>query len=291
MTLPRPWLVGVGITVFLAILLARISFVDSILLLPLFAATTALTLLLFLIWSADQDQAALAQLATERRTHAFRALAIGLGLDPDPGGEKELSSGIVRISLHKSLPETINRKLDALFVLIRKSFILPWYRRISPTDALPDSVELLIRETVVRLVEKSEAVDWPTFAVSRLVPLVQAHVHHFRSVEHLVPSSATTSPTPTLPLPLPRRPHYALDNNDHISTASSSAAVETHFRSVVEGIVVNVLPVASQTAIIKTLVREVLLGTILLPLFEMLCDGDFWNRQIDEQAGKYLLER
>jgi hypothetical protein len=29
----------------------------------------------------------------------------------------------------------------------------------------------------------------------------------------------------------------------------------------------------------------------LMPVFDMLCDSDFWNRQIDERGGRYLHEQ
>jgi hypothetical protein len=39
------------------------------------------------------------------------------------------------------------------------------------------------------------------------------------------------------------------------------------------------------------MVREVILGTVMMPVFDMLCDSDFWNRQIDEKGGQYLHEQ
>jgi sorting nexin-25 len=33
------------------------------------------------------------------------------------------------------------------------------------------------------------------------------------------------------------------------------------------------------------------LGAIIMPVFNMLCDSDFWNRQVSEQGAKLLHER
>jgi sorting nexin-25 len=53
----------------------------------------------------------------------------------------------------------------------------------------------------------------------------------------------------------------------------------------------SALPENDRSEVVKTMVREVMLGAVMMPVFDMLCDSDFWNRQIDEKGGQYLHEQ
>jgi len=190
---------------------------------------------------------------------------------------------------HTNASDNLNDRLDSIFKLIRSSFILPWYNRISPSKSFPTAVDDLIHQALSDLVERSGHVDWSNVIVSRIVPTLTDHVRHYRSVEHL--SSAGGLPDTALPLPLPIKSHPALSQQAHVSGKAPLAPVEAHFRSVLERVVHGILPEKDQSEVVTTIVREVLLGTILLPVFEMMCESDFWNRQIDEKGGKYLHEQ
>jgi len=184
----------------------------------------------------------------------------------------------------------VSARLDRLLFLIRDSFILPWYLKISPSRAFPDAVERNIRHALSQVGRRAEVVDWPNLVVSRVLPIMTDHFQHYRSIEHLSNSIAAT-PSSSLPLPLPKNPHTALLSHNHISAESNIPSIEEHFRGIVERILQDVLPASEQSAVVSTIVREIVLGAILIPVFNMLCDSDFWNRQIDEQGGKYLHQR
>jgi sorting nexin-25 len=184
----------------------------------------------------------------------------------------------------------VSSRLDQLLSLIRGSFILPWYMKISPSRAFPDAVECNVRHALGQVGRRAEVVDWPNLVVYRILPIVTEHFQHYRSIEHLS-ASITATPSSSLPLPLPRSPHAALNARNRISAESNIPAIEDHFRATVARILADVLPASEQSEVVSTIVREIVLGAILLPVFNMLCDSDFWNRQIDEQGGKYLYER
>jgi sorting nexin-25 len=200
--------------------------------------------------------------------------------------EESSSSGVQ----HQSRgTEGLNERLDAVFELIRTSFILPWYNRISPSSSFPNAVDDLIHQSLSELVNRSEQADWSSILVSKIVPTLTDHLRHFRSVEHL--SSTGPSPNAALPLPLPHKSHSALSQQAQVSGKTPLASVETHFRAVLERVVRELIPENDRSEVVSTMVREVLLGTVFLPVFEMLCDSDFWNRQIDEKGGRYLHEQ
>jgi sorting nexin-25 len=176
--------------------------------------------------------------------------------------------------------------LDRLLDLIQRHFILPWYSRISPSPAFPKGTDTLIRHVIANLVTQGEHVDWSSLLVSRIVPIVRDHLQHYRSVENLASDSRTA-----LPLPLPIKAHPALSTPDHSSASGTPPLVEAHLRSQLALLMGRLLPEADRSEVVKLLVREIVLGAVLLPVYEMLCDPDFWNRQIDDRGGRYLHEQ
>ncbi|WWC58463.1 uncharacterized protein I303_101005 [Kwoniella dejecticola CBS 10117] len=185
---------------------------------------------------------------------------------------------------------SLNDRLNSFLRLIRLHFILPWYGRISASPAFSHSVEGLLRHVIGDITGRAENVDWPDMMVHKVLPIISDHVQHYRSVEHLASTSAAATPNPALPLPLPRKSHPALSHHP-LTAAGTSPSIAAHLRGTLARIVERVIPQQDQSEVVSTIVREIALGAVLLPVFEMLCDPDFWNRQIDEKGGRYLRER
>ncbi|KAL7424773.1 tRNA (guanine-N(7)-)-methyltransferase (tRNA(m7G46)-methyltransferase) [Cryptotrichosporon argae] len=252
--------------------LHRLSLLQAILLFPLVVTFVVFATAVALIVSASRKGHA-TRGDLEHLRHALRPLSIELSelaTPPQPPPR----------------PSTkLEWRLAEVLRLVRESFILSWYARISPSPAFPNAIERIIRHALCELAARADAVDWPTLLVSRVVPLVTAHLQHYRAVEHL-----STAPTGAdLPLPLPARPHAALSAST--VTAASALAVEAHFRKTLDRAVPALIPDDERTDVASILVREIVLGAALVPTFDMLCDSDFWNRQIDEKGGRYLHEQ
>lgn len=179
-------------------------------------------------------------------------------------------------------------RLNTVLGLIRGSFILPWFSKISRAPAFPNKVEGVIRHALGEVSTRVETVDWPNLGVAKVLPLVTDHIAHYKSVEHLAGSIGTSD---ALPLPLPKDAHPVFTLHTHTSAETNVPAIEAHLRGHVERIVNAVVPVEEQTVVLKTIVREIVLGAILMPVFNLLSEPDFWNRQINEQGGKYLHQR
>ena len=193
------------------------------------------------------------------RSRPLRPLALSTSQSTDSPADIE----------HQGLASSLRALLD----LVKIHYILPWYTRLSPSPVFPDSVDNLVRSVLYNAYTNGSGVDWPDLVVSRIVPLVRAHLAHFQRVQHLAGQ---------LPLPLPKDAHPAF--------ANQAAAIEVHLRDVMGRVVRAVLPEADRTLIVRTLAREICLG-IVLPVFDMLAEGDFWNQQIDEKGERYLHER
>lgn len=193
-------------------------------------------------------------------------------------------------TLLSSAPQIVKTALDRLLQLIQRHFILPWYTRISTSPAFPNGTDTLIRHAIANLIHQGENVDWSSLLVSRLVPIIKDHLQHYRNIEHLASTTSANSRT-ALPLPLPAKSHPALSTQNHTTISGVPPLVEAHLRAQTELILAHILPEADRSEVVCLLVRELLLGAVLLPVYEMLCDPDFWNRQIDDRGGRYLHEQ
>jgi sorting nexin-25 len=285
--------VGVPLAV-LAVALAfcRLSYAQTFLLTPLFLAVGGLLLIALGVAAADRQETrpdkptiAARQRHALRRFNFTTSSAWSAVLTKKTWEESPSSTWRIPVRhLGTRAPAT---RLDLMFDLIKANFIVPWYARISPSRAFPDAVEILIRQCLSRTVQQGEQVDWADILISRMTPLLTAHLHHYRTIEHL----SSTSPAPhSLPLPLPRMSHPALANTTH-GNQSTTPNIESHLRVLVKRMLDRILPDYENTPVVGVIAVEVVLGTILMPAFEMLSDGDFWNRQIDERGGRYLHEQ
>lgn len=254
-------------------------------------ATSLFTLsVLALIAAATYlEQHTAAPSLTERQTNATRPFAFAT--DPEWAkcqaarkAANEVTFGPVRGFEEPKVAE----RLDAVLRLIRASFILPWFGKISRAPAFPNAVEGVIRHALGEVAGRVEAVDWPSLGVAKILPIVTEHFAHYRSIEHLASSIGTSE---ALPLPLPKDAHPAFTRHTHTSAESNVPAIEAHLRAHVERIVAAVVPDAEQTAVVRVMTREIVLGAILMPVFNLLCEPDFWNRQINERGSKYLHQR
>lgn len=257
------------ITLGLALILPRLGVVNVVLLTPLWVTAALTWPVVYLILYVGSDK----ELGS---SYALRPLGF-----TTPSAWAAL---LTRRTWESGPPPPVapfNDQMDSLLDLVKTHYINTWYARISPSPAFPDHVEVLIRRMVIELVRRAGMVDWPTCMASRILPILTEHLKHFRSIEHL------SSITPSIPLPLPKKPHPALAAH----TWGSSESIEAHFRDKLDQIVDEMLHESDKSLVVSTLVREVLLGAVWDPVFQMLCDSDFWNRQIDDRAGRYLHEQ
>lgn len=280
----------------LALIFPQLSVIQTILLLPVFITAILGSVILVLVYyTARRESRNTAPITSQRQIHALRKLAFTTSSAWSAVLTRrtweESPSPSWRIPVRYISSPGLTKRLDSLFDLIKSHFILPWHERISPSPAFPNAVELLIRQSMSKVIERGEAVDWPDLMVASIVPRLTDHLQHFRSIEHLSSTSASPAPHTSLPLPLPRKAHPALANASHAKGSGLSPNIEAHLRDLVKRLLSHALPEQERTEVVYIVVTEVVLGTVMVPIFEMLCDSDFWNRQIDDEGGKYLREQ
>nr|XP_019014818.1 uncharacterized protein I206_00904 [Kwoniella pini CBS 10737]OCF53599.1 hypothetical protein I206_00904 [Kwoniella pini CBS 10737] len=279
----------------ISLLFPQLNVLKTLLLIPIYISSAICFLFLYVLYlgiQSDRYTSSKANQPAARTRYALRQLrfttpaAWSAVLTRQTWEEKPPSF----LPIRKNASHSFNSRVDSFLRLINLHFILPWYGRISPSPAFPHAVETLIRHFMTDVTRRAENVDWPDRMVMKVVPIISDHFQHYRSIEHLASTSSVPTPNPALPLPLPHNAHPALSSHLH-TTSGIPSSIESHLRHRLARILEYALPEAAQSEVVLTIVREIVLGAVLLPIFDILCEPDFWNRQIDEKGGRYLHEQ
>lgn len=181
--------------------------------------------------------------------------------------------------------------------LVVRDYILPWYSRITTSQQFLDTLDNTIDTCVTSISTRVDKIDIPDFLVTRIVPQITKHMRDFRQVEALLrPTLSTRShhgpsvsvdPAAIIQSHFPPL-HIALPLS---SLTNTTPSIEAHIRTRMGKALQLLLPENEKSEIVCTVAREVVTCAVVVPILEMLSEPDFWNRLVDEQAGKYLHER
>ncbi|GAA5828421.1 hypothetical protein JCM11251_006238 [Rhodosporidiobolus azoricus] len=191
-------------------------------------------------------------------------------------------------------PPFLTSAIDSLLSLIIRDFLLKWYSGISDSPAFPHAVEATIRETLGALSSRVEKTDWSDVLVGRILPLVTHHLETFRIAEL---SAHTQLGSDDIDLFVASR--YASENKNNklhpavdVAGTDSRPAEEAWLRDLVDSILPIVVPQREMDSLaVRVMIREIISCVVMLPIFEMLGDPDFYNRIIDDKAGAAIRDQ
>jgi sorting nexin-25 len=193
-------------------------------------------------------------------------------------------------------PPFLTSAIDSLLSLILRDFVLKWYSNISDSSAFPNAVETTIRETLLTFSTRFATVDWTELLVARLLPLLTAHLENFRTAELSVHGRASQLGTPdTDDLDLFVASRYASEQRSSklhpavdVASTNFRPAEEEWLRNLIDSILPLLLPERElDSPAVRIMVREIVSCAVLLPIFEMLGDPDFYNRILDDKVRLY----
>ncbi|KAG6877390.1 hypothetical protein C0992_010162, partial [Termitomyces sp. T32_za158] len=155
------------------------------------------------------------------------------------------------------------------------------------------AVSSVLHASLGRLLDRVSTIDLSAFTVKRILPKITAHIEQFRQSEVALRGAGLErklTQSEELDLLLANRYsgkggklHPAVEN---LSTTFTKQTEEIHLRQLVEKALPHVLPdVETRSQVLKVVVREILVCSVLQPIMDMISDPDFWNRAIDQVAG------
>lgn len=215
-------------------------------------------------------------------------------------------------SLQESQPQpfvfpesnNIEEKLNDVLQMILAQFLHSWYDNISRKALFPRSVELLLRRALIHVRQRLASTDLIGIIVRKAIPIVTQHLHEVSVAEAQVRSAVQTVQIDALEHnsicdrfaenckrgdlhPAAQTPGY---NAVHVLLPENK--LQSYLRDTVEKILPKIFPAQELgSAIVKTLLREILACGVLQPIFNLLSDPDFWNQTIVTHAHQAIQER
>jgi sorting nexin-25 len=188
----------------------------------------------------------------------------------------------------------VSQALEALLGLILRDFVSSWYQNITKSPVFVNEVDRNIRLALIGMRDRLLAEDMVNVVVSRIVPLLTAHLRDFDQAERIVRGrSLNRNVTESEELELAIAAKYK-DGKLHPAAALTYSDTKTVQQEHLRKILVRVLPdllsmsmLASRATLV--LVKEIVAGAVLLPLTQLLSDPDTWN-QIVEAYGRTTLQ-
>ncbi|KAL4789881.1 PXA domain-containing protein [Aspergillus venezuelensis] len=188
----------------------------------------------------------------------------------------------------------VSEGIDEILTLITRDFISSWHRSISLNPAFPNEVDKVIRTAIGRIRDRLQAEDIVSLLVSRIFPVLTAHLKEFDIAERSVRGkNLTRNVTESEELDLAIASKYR-DGHLHpaavLSLSDQKAVEQDYLRKMTVGLLPQLFPESVLSSrIVSVLIREIVSCAVLFPLVSAISDPDTWN-QLMEAYGRTALQ-
>ena len=188
----------------------------------------------------------------------------------------------------------ISDSLDGLLDWILRDYVTSWYSKISPSSNFVHEIERAIRTALINIINRIFAVDVVEVAVSRIVPLVTAHLKDFYEAERIVRGrNLNRNVTESDELDMAIAGKYR-DGKLHpaasLAYSDLKLVQQEHLRRTIVRLLPDILPESMiKSRAVSVLIKEIVSCAVLAPLMQMLSDPDTWN-QLMEAYGRTMLQ-
>lgn len=190
----------------------------------------------------------------------------------------------------------VSKAIDDFLHLALRNLISSWYKSISPSSAFVNEVEKNVCIALMEITDKVLQQDMVNLLVARIVPIVTTHLRDFENAERVVRSRAVNRNLPeSEELDLAIAAKYKEGDLHPAASLAFSDTVPLH-QDYLRKLMTRILPLLLEEEMIRsrvvlTLVREVVSGAVLLPVFQMLADPDTWNQLVEAYGTTTLQDR
>ncbi|KIW06706.1 uncharacterized protein PV09_02405 [Verruconis gallopava] len=190
----------------------------------------------------------------------------------------------------------VTQSIDKLIGLILRDFVNSWYGAISKRPTFTNEVDRTIRAALSNILDRTINLDFVGVGVSRVVPIVTAHMREFYEAERTVRGrKLSKSLTESEELDLAIAGKYRegkLHPAASLAFSDTKMAQQGYLRSVVVRLLPKVLPPSMTTSrAVMVLIQEIVTCAVLFPVVTILADPDTWNQLIANSGRTILQER
>lgn len=188
----------------------------------------------------------------------------------------------------------ISDSLDGLLERILRDYVTSWYSKISPSPNFVNEIERAMRTALINISNRLYGIDVVEVAVSRIVPLVTAHLKEFYEAERIVRGkNLNRNITESDELDIAIAGKYR-DGKLHPAASLAYSDLKLVQQEYLRRIIARLLPdVLPQTMIksraVSVLIKEIVSCSVFAPLMQIISDPDTWN-QLMEAYGRTMLQ-
>ena len=188
----------------------------------------------------------------------------------------------------------ISSGLNNLISWLLRDYVTTWYSKISPNPTFVNEIDRGIRAAIINIRDRILNMDIVEAVVSRVVPLITAHLQDFYEAERAVRGkNLNRNVTESEELDIAIAGKFR-DGKLHPAASLAYADLKLVQQEYLRRIVVRLLPEILPENIIKSrtvsvLIKEIVSCAVLAPLMQMLSDPDTWN-QVMESYGRTLVQ-
>lgn len=188
----------------------------------------------------------------------------------------------------------VSEALDDILGYVLRDFVKSWYTHISPSPVFVNEIDRAIRIALLNIRDRLMNEDLVEVAVSRLVPVITAHLRDFDAAERAIRGKTLDkymTESDELDLALARKYRDGKLHEAVPLTFSDPKQVQQEY---LRKLVVRILPIVLPEGFLKSravvvLVKEIVACAVLYPVVQMLSDPDTWN-QLIEAIGRTALQ-
>ena len=190
----------------------------------------------------------------------------------------------------------ISDSIDSLLDGILRDYVGSWYGRISQKSSFINEIERTIRTALINITDRLFDLDIIEITVSRIVPLVTAHLRDFYEAERAVRGkNLNRNVTESVELDLAIAGKYR-DGKLHPASSLAYADLKLVQQEYLRRIVVRLLPrvlpeTMTKSRAVTVLIKEIVSCAVLAPLMQILADPDTWNQLMEAYGCTMLQDR
>jgi sorting nexin-25 len=188
----------------------------------------------------------------------------------------------------------VSEAIDELLSLVNRQFVTSWYHNITPNPTFANEIDRVTRVALDNLRDRLLAEDLISLIVSRIFPVLTAHLREFDVAERSVRGknlNRNVTESEELDLAIANkfregRLHPAVG----LSASDQKVVQQEYLRKIATGLLPQLFPEdVLKSRIVSVLLREIIACAVLLPIVNALSDPDTWN-QMTAAYGRTALQ-
>uniref|UniRef100_A0A8D8TS08 Sorting nexin-13 n=1 Tax=Cacopsylla melanoneura TaxID=428564 RepID=A0A8D8TS08_9HEMI len=172
----------------------------------------------------------------------------------------------------------VDEQLEAILAFLIRDYFHSWYDKLSNEQELSHEVQLALHKVIVALTNRARELDWLPYLTTELVDDCATHIRLYRQAKHMKLENDSSSLEDLffdLELKLERnaqcRDQICMDCNQE----------KYYLQHLAEVVLYLVVPSEEfHCLVLRYLLRDILVNTVLVPIINLLSDPDYVNLTI-----------